>query len=105
MTSSGREGVDALLAASAFCENINVIFLDAGVSQLLVDQQPSVIKSKDYAPMFKLFELYEIEHIYVCQASLARLGLGDAQLMIDARRAEPKEIAELLHHSKKVLTF
>ena len=62
---SGREGVDALLAASLL-ENIRVIFIGDGVYQLLASQQTQNILSKDYAPMFKLFELYDIEQVFVC---------------------------------------
>ncbi|SHO55045.1 sulfurtransferase complex subunit TusC [Vibrio quintilis] len=103
--SSGREGLDALLAASAFSEDIQVVFLGEGVSNLLIQQQPSVILSRDYISMFKLFELYEIENVYVCQHSLERLGLKDAELVIDAQRSCADDISEVLRNSNKVLTF
>lgn len=39
-SSAGREGLDALLAASALSENIGAFFLSDGVLQLLPQQQP-----------------------------------------------------------------
>ena len=53
-SAAGREGVDALLAASAYCEDISVIFVGDGVYQLLNGQQPETILSKDYAPMAQI---------------------------------------------------
>lgn len=79
---SGREGLDALLATSAYSEQIAAFFIDDGVYQLVEGQQPSVILAKDYAPMFKLCDLYDIEHIYVLDTSLEERGLSLANLLI-----------------------
>ena len=102
---SGREGVDALLAASAYCEDISVIFTGDGVYQLLQGQQTTGILSKDYAPMLKLFDLYDIEQVYVCQASLALRGLAQADLIIAAERLDEQQLSAQLHRAGKVLTF
>lgn len=103
--SSGREGVDALLAASAYCEDICVIFMGDGVYQLLHGQQTADILSKDYSPMMKLFDLYDIERVFVCQSSLEERGLAQADLVIDAQSLTYSELSELLHSAGKVLTF
>ncbi len=104
-TSTGREGVDALLAASAYCEDISVIFLGDGVGQLVAAQDPALIQSKAYAPMMKLFDLYDIEKVYVCQQSLADRGLGKASLVIEAQPLTLAEVAENLQSASKLLTF
>lgn len=104
-TSSGREGVDALLAASAYCEDISVIFIGDGVYQLLQGQQPGEILSKDYAPMLKLFDLYDIEQVYVCASSLEQRGLAQADLVIDVERLSDQTIQEKLHQAGKLLSF
>lgn len=104
-TSAGREGIDALLAASAYCEDICVLFIGDGVYQLLQGQQPQGILSKDYAPMLKLFDLYDIEQVFVCADSLAQRGLGQAGLVIAAERLEPAEIKLKLHQASKLLSF
>ncbi len=102
---SGREGLDALLAASAYCENITVLFIGDGVAQLLASQNTSDILSKDYAPMFKLFDLYDIENVFVCKESLNERGLKKAELIIDAEQISKKQIADKLHSAGKTLTF
>lgn len=104
-SSAGREGVDALLAASAYCEDISVIFTGDGVYQLLQGQQPSEILSKDYAPMLKLFDLYDIEQVYVCQTSLELRGLAQADLVIDAERLDSEALSIKLHQAGKLLSF
>ncbi|UUM30858.1 sulfurtransferase complex subunit TusC [Vibrio japonicus] len=104
-TSSGREGIDALLAASAYCENITVIFIGDGVYQLLHGQQPESILSKDYAPMLKLFDLYDIEQVYVCKESLASRGLAQADLIIEVESLDMAGVKSKLQHSGKLLSF
>lgn len=104
-SSAGREGIDALLAASAYCEDISVIFMGDGVYQLLQGQAPADILSKDYAPMLKLFDLYDIEQVYVCADSLAKRGLSHADLMIDATPLSLTSLKSQLQLAGKLLSF
>ncbi|WP_434664606.1 sulfurtransferase complex subunit TusC [Aeromonas sp. NJAU223] len=91
-TSSGREGLDALLATSALTESLALFLIGDGVLQLLKDQQPQAILQRHYAPTFKMLELYDIEEVYVCTASLAERGLEAADLLIPAAPLSPDEI-------------
>ncbi|AOV95703.1 tRNA 2-thiouridine(34) synthase TusC [Edwardsiella hoshinae] len=75
-TSAGREGLDALLAASAFSEDIAVFFIGDGIFQLLPDQRPDAILARDYIATFGVMALYDIERIYLCAESLAQRGLA-----------------------------
>lgn len=104
-SASGREGVDALLAASAYCEDISVLFIGDGVYQLIDGQQTGNILSKDYSPMLKLFDLYDIEQVYVCSDSLAERGLAQADLVIDAESLSVVDMQAQLHRADKVLSF
>ncbi|MCG6437673.1 sulfurtransferase complex subunit TusC [Vibrio parahaemolyticus] len=104
-SAAGREGVDALLAASAYCEDITVIFIGDGVYQLLLGQEPSGILSKDYAPMLKLFDLYDIEQVFVCSESLAQRGLAQADLVIDTQALSLEQVKEKLQQAGKLLSF
>ncbi|NRF28020.1 sulfurtransferase complex subunit TusC [Vibrio coralliilyticus] len=104
-SASGREGVDALLAASAYCEDISVLFIGDGVYQLIAGQQTGDILSKDYSPMLKLFDLYDIEQVYVCSDSLAERGLEQADLVIDAESLSVVDMQAQLHRADKVLSF
>ncbi|WP_407832524.1 sulfurtransferase complex subunit TusC [Vibrio rotiferianus] len=104
-SNAGREGVDALLAASAYCEDITVLFFGDGVYQLLLGQDPTGILSKDYAPMLKLFDLYDIEQVFVCADSLAERGLAQADLVIDAEVLRTEQFKDKLQQADKLLSF
>lgn len=104
-TSRGREGIDAVLATSALCEDISVIFLGDGVAHLMKGQNTKNIGMKDYAPMLKLFDLYDIENVYVCQQSLQNMGLINAERYIDAPLCSQSEITEIIQTSEKIVHF
>jgi tRNA 2-thiouridine synthesizing protein C len=104
-TSSGREGLDALLAASAYCEDIRVIFMGDGVYQLLKNQETQRILSKDYAPLFKLMELYDVDSIYICERSMKERGLVSSDFLIHGQFLDSMALSNQLHIADKVLTF
>ena len=104
-SNAGREGVDALLAASAYCEDITVLFVGDGVYQLLLGQEPKGILSKDYAPMLKLFDLYDIEQVFVCADSLTERGVAQADLVIDAEALNTEQLKAKLQQAGKLLSF
>ena len=104
-TAKGREGLDALLATSAFTEDIKVFFVGAGVNQLRQNQQSADVLSRDYISAFKLMELYDIEDVFVCEQSMLQYQLDSEQLVIGAQVVETGEIAKQLSLCHKVLTF
>ncbi|MFA0054038.1 sulfurtransferase complex subunit TusC [Vibrio echinoideorum] len=104
-TVAGREGLDALLAASAYSEDITVFFVGNGVTQLLKAQLPNETLSRDYISAFKLMDLYDIEQVYVCQRSLNQFGLSTDNLLIDVTALETDELTQKLALCQQVLTF
>lgn len=102
---SGREGLDALLAASAYTEDLAVFFLADGVNQLRSSQSPTQILCRDYIATFKLLELYDIEQVYVCEQSLAQWGLSNENLLIDMQVVNSEKLTELLSQCQTILTF
>ncbi|MGC9423631.1 sulfurtransferase complex subunit TusC [Vibrio sp.] len=103
--SAGREGLDALLATSAYHDNLAVFFVAEGVLQLVKNQQPEHVLSRDYLSAFKLLDLYDIEQRYVCQQSLTEWGMDIEDLLIEAQSLTPVEIAKLWQDFDHVLTF
>ena len=85
-----REGLDALLAATAFCdeEEIGVFFVDDGVLNLLDGQNPELLLQKDFIRTFKLLDLYDIEQRFVCADSLDQYNLHAEQLIISAEKID-----------------
>lgn len=102
-----REGLDALLAATAFCdeEEIGVFFIDDGVLNLLDGQNPELLLQKDFIRTFKLLDLYDIEQCFVCADSLDQYNLQIEQLIISAEKIDRTSLINKLSQAEKVFTF
>ena len=102
-----REGLDALLAATAFCdeEDIGVFFIDDGVLNLLDGQNPELLLQKDSIRTFKLLDLYDIEQRFVCADSLDQYNLQTEQLIISAEKIDRTSLINKLSQAEKVFTF
>ena len=102
-----REGLDALLAATAFCdeEEIGVFFIDDGVLNLLDEQKPELLLQKDFIRTFKLLDLYDIEQRFVCADSLNQYNLQTEQLIISAEKIDRTSLINKLRQVEKVFTF
>ena len=106
-TANTREGLDALLAATAFCaeEDIAVFFLDDGVLNLQKQQQSEVVLQKDTASALKLLDLYDIEQRFICADSLDQYNLHAEQLIISAEKIDRTLLINKLSQAEKVFTF
>ena len=102
-----REGLDALLAATAFCdeEDIGVFFIDDGVLNLLDGQNPELLLQKDFIRTFKLLDLYDIEQRFICADSLDQYNLNTEQLIISAEKIDRTSLINKLSQAEKVFTF
>ncbi|MBS7128983.1 MAG: sulfurtransferase complex subunit TusC [Haemophilus parainfluenzae] len=105
--SISREGLDAVLAATAFCdeEDIGVFFTDDGVLNLLDGQNPELLLQKDFIRTFKLLDLYDIEQRFVCANSLDQYNLNTEQLIISAEKIDRTSLINKLSQAEKVFTF
>lgn len=104
-SAKGREGLDALLAASAYSENIAVFFIGDGVTQLIANQKTDAIYSRGYAPAFKLMDLYDIEEVYLCEDALIEQGLRNSEFVFDITPLPIEQLKEKLSSCDKLLTF
>ncbi|PSU49922.1 sulfurtransferase complex subunit TusC [Photobacterium frigidiphilum] len=102
---NGREGLDAVLATSAYSEDLHLFFMDDGVFQLVKNQQPALVLSRDYIATFKMLELYDIDNIYVCQDSMNMRGLTKNDFIIDITVLDEIGIKTKLQHCHRVLSF
>lgn len=100
---AAQEGLDALLAAAAFAQQVSVLFFDEGVFQLLADQQPQ--QQKNLAKMLQALAMYDVERCFVHQPSLAARAIEDATLCLNAVALDDRETRMLLAAADQVLTF
>lgn len=103
---AGREGLDALLAASALSEQIGVFFIADGVLQLLPNQAPEKILARNYIATFGVLPLYDVEHCYLCEASLQARGIApELPWVLEAEVLPPDALRERLASYDVVMTF
>jgi tRNA 2-thiouridine synthesizing protein C len=103
--SFAQEALDATLAMSLFGQEMTLIFLGDGVFQLLKHQQAAGIHQKTFSKQIAVFELYDIERIFVCTQSLAHRNISPASLCIDVTGVAPAEIKVILHEQDTLLSF
>ncbi|MBZ9610705.1 sulfurtransferase complex subunit TusC [Rheinheimera maricola] len=103
-SSKGREALDLILAMAAVEHNVSVLFSGDAVYQLLSSQDHVDFKLKAYPRSFKLFALYDIEHVYVCQHALQQRGIEAHDISIRAKVLDKTDIALLLARQHQVIT-
>lgn len=74
-SSSGKDALDIALIFGSFEQAVSLFFQGDGVWQLIKGQNGSIVSVKDYLKTFAAFEFYDIEEVYVCQASLKERNL------------------------------
>ncbi|WP_207774982.1 sulfurtransferase complex subunit TusC [Pasteurella langaaensis] len=106
-SASSREGLDALLAATAFCneDEIGVFFIENGVFNLVANQEPEGILQKDFIRTFKLLELNNIQQRYLCEESVIERDLADLEIVLECHVLKRAELIEKLKSADKILTF
>ncbi|MBL4782318.1 MAG: sulfurtransferase complex subunit TusC [Porticoccaceae bacterium] len=99
-----REGLEAALACGAMGAKASVLYINEGVWQLLEPQDSSAIDCKNQAAMASALPLYDIDEIWVDEASLQQRNLTatdiNAGKIIDASRVQA-----LFATSKNILSF
>ncbi|KKO46621.1 hypothetical protein WG68_04860 [Arsukibacterium ikkense] len=102
-SSAGREALDLTLALAAVEHRLSLIFCADAVYQLLAVNQQSNFPLKYYQQSFKLFGLYDIEHVYVCQQSLQQRQLDSNDLALPAQQVDPVQLKQLLATQQQIV--
>ena len=100
-----RASLDVALAAAAFEQDIELLFMDDGVWQLLPNQQPADIAAKNLHKTLESMPLYDIESFYVEAESLARRQLTAAQLNSTVKLLDADELPAFMDSFDQVLGF
>ncbi|AIN47408.1 sulfurtransferase complex subunit TusC [Candidatus Palibaumannia cicadellinicola] len=103
---TGREGLDALLAISAFCELLGVFFIGDGVLLLLTNQQPEQILMKNFVPLFNILPLYDINRLYLYADSAIERGFDiNVDLILDVEWLPADIWNKNLYSYDHIITF
>ncbi|MDF2866587.1 MAG: sulfur oxidoreductase [Gammaproteobacteria bacterium] len=104
-TGFAKEALDAILMASAFEQEISLVFTDDGVWQLKNQQDTKTLGIKNFSPTFKALELYEVKQIYVEQMALEQRGLQIEDLIIPVTVLATAELRQLIQQHDVILSF
>ena len=100
-----KEALDALLASSAYGQDIALLFMDDGLFQLLADQDPKAIDAKNFAAQLPVLPMYDIEKIYAAQSSLQARGLDSNNFVLPVTTLTDAEVSQLFQDQDVVLSF
>jgi tRNA 2-thiouridine synthesizing protein C len=103
--SLAKEALDAILATSAYDQQLSVVFIDDGVFQLMDNQQAEVIEEKSISNRLSAFPLYDITALFVCAESLQQRGLTQANIPNEVTLVDAKELKQLFSQQDHLLSF
>lgn len=103
--SHAKESLDALLASSAYNQDISVLFSGDGVFQLTKAQQASNIEQKGISSTLPALEMYDITQVYAQASALETRGLKIDQLAIEVTLLTDNEIGTLTQSQDCILSF
>ncbi|OZG73621.1 sulfurtransferase TusC [Hahella sp. CCB-MM4] len=101
----GAEGLDAVLAASVFDQDVTLIFQLDGIYQLMKDGDTADIGIKDHRKGFKALEMYGVDTILVDAMDMEARGITESQLAIPAQPVDRTKITETIHQADAIFTF
>lgn len=100
-----QEMLDLALALSTFEHTVQLLFIDSAVLQLLKNQQPNLNYRKDFITTFKALAMYDINDIYVDEASLAQFKLSKEDLIIDVTIVNKATVVKIIRCSRNSKSF
>lgn len=98
-----KEGLDALLAAAAFEQQVSAVFMGDGVWQLHSNSAPESLDLPAIQKQLAALPLYDVDRIYAHQPATAQRGItlsGNGITLIN-----DKELANLIDKADQVLNF
>lgn len=105
-SSLAKDALDAILASSAYDQQLSILFMDDGVFQLLTNQAASEIAQKSFSSLLPVLPLYEINSIYVHYESLEKRQITINELVLDSVQViDSSAICRLLAQQDQLLSF
>ena len=99
------EGLEVVLITAAFDKDGSMVFTDDGVYQLMKGVDSKGIEIKDFSKTYRALDGYDIEKLYVDQASMDARGLTEEDLIVDVTVLQVAEMANLMAQQDVVISF
>ena len=97
--------LDMALACAVFEQDVNYVFLDDGIYQLLKGQDGAAIQNKTLGSALETLALYSIENVYVDQQSLKERGIDAAELLPSIKLIENYALSRLIENADLVFNL
>jgi tRNA 2-thiouridine synthesizing protein C len=105
-SSLAKDALDAVLASSAYDQQLSLLFMDDGVFQLLNNQSATEISQKSFSSLLPVLPLYEINSIYVHYESLVKRQITINELVLDSVQIiDSAAVCSLLAQQDQLLSF
>ncbi len=102
---AGKDAQDLALIFGSYEQEVSVYFIGDGVYHLLADQDMTSLGVKDYAKTYDAFPFYDIEQVYVCEASLQERNIKKSEIKPIATILPASKISSNLTSHKAIFTF
>ena len=99
------EGLEVVLIAAAFDQDVSMVFLDDGVYELVKGQNTKAIEVKNLSPTYRALEGYDIEKLYVERESLEARGLTETNLVVPVDVLDAVQLSALMAEQDVVISF
>ncbi|MDH3690529.1 MAG: sulfurtransferase complex subunit TusC [Gammaproteobacteria bacterium] len=99
------EGLEVVLVAAAFQQDVSIAFVDDGIYQLKTGQNAEGLGVKIFAPAFRVLKHYDITNVFVERESLGKRGLTPDDLLIEAQVLDRDMLVDLIEQQDVILNF
>jgi tRNA 2-thiouridine synthesizing protein C len=99
------ESLEVVLIAAAFEQDVSLAFIDDGVYQLKKGQDTQQIGMKNFSPVYRALEGYDVEKLYVEAESLAERGLTEDDLLVPVEVMSRADLTGLMDEQDVILSF
>ena len=99
------ESLEVVLIAATFDQDVSLAFIDDGVYELVKGQQTKGIGMKNFSPSYRALEDYDVEKLYVDQASLDQRGLAESDLLVPVQVLDAQQMGTLMAQQDVILSF
>lgn len=99
-----QEGLEMVLIAAMFDQDVHLTFVDDGVFQIRKNQNPPALEIKDYCKTYRALEGYGVEKVYVERESMEERGLTADDFIIPVTVLPRSAVAEMMNEMDVVLS-
>ena len=99
------ESLEVVLITATFDQDVSLVFIDDGVYELTKGQQTKGIGIKNYSPSYRALDGYDVEKLYVDQASLSARGLTEKDLLVPVEVLTAEQMGQLMQQQDVILSF